>query len=250
MKLLDAWRSLYTLRYIPATLIQVIFSAGTIFVFSAVRAISQPRVAWVSLKDSRSQAELCIEYLVETGKSWPCANHFQRVLSEMLQTHIDAKLSDFHQTLESSVVTKPVDSHSFGPSKDASTLFTYTNYNSTINEMVPSPSLSPNTYPHPQTWLSNWNNITIDKTTQHSNDLAESEASDMASESDQHRPGIIATTSSSNFTHMDTAIDFGDIAISATNTLESHRSRGDGDQLLTENDCASLEELFPQLRYS
>jgi hypothetical protein len=85
MKLLATWRSLYTLRYVPITLIQVVFSAGTVFLLAASRAMSGSRLATQALTDSLSQAELCIQYLSESGQSWDCAKQIGGILGMLLE---------------------------------------------------------------------------------------------------------------------------------------------------------------------
>jgi hypothetical protein len=85
MKLLGTWRTLYTLRYVPITLIQIVFSAGTVFLLAASRAMSGSRLAAQALADSLSQAELCIQYLSESGRSWDCANHIGGILGTLLE---------------------------------------------------------------------------------------------------------------------------------------------------------------------
>ncbi|KAJ7291332.1 hypothetical protein C8J57DRAFT_214498 [Mycena rebaudengoi] len=73
MELLDTWSSLYTLRYTPVTLQQVIFSAGTVFLLLSLQATSSLRIAHGLLKTSLSQAELCVHCLSEMGQSWRVA---------------------------------------------------------------------------------------------------------------------------------------------------------------------------------
>jgi hypothetical protein len=92
MELLGTWQKLYTLRYIPVTLIQVIFSAGTIFVLSAAHAISGSRPAHVALVHAVEQTELCIRYLSETGKSWACANHANDILRNLLHEQVGTNI--------------------------------------------------------------------------------------------------------------------------------------------------------------
>jgi hypothetical protein len=88
MELIGTWKSLYTLRYIPTTFIQVIFAAGTIFLLSAVEATtrSQP------IEDLISQAEQCSRYLRETGRSWQSANRVATILSSLLREQLKPKL--------------------------------------------------------------------------------------------------------------------------------------------------------------
>ncbi|KAF9497538.1 hypothetical protein BDN71DRAFT_1387474, partial [Pleurotus eryngii] len=92
MELLSTWRSLYGLRYAPITLVQVIFSAGTVYLLSAVQATSGVRVASVSLKHSLEHAELCIQYLSECGRSWECANKIGEILRSLLMKQLEPRL--------------------------------------------------------------------------------------------------------------------------------------------------------------
>jgi hypothetical protein len=88
MELIDTWKSLYTLRYVPITFIQVVFSAGTIFLLSAIQATSRSR----PIEDLLSQAEQCSRYLHDTGRSWHCANRVATILSSLLQEQLKPKL--------------------------------------------------------------------------------------------------------------------------------------------------------------
>jgi hypothetical protein len=88
MELISTWKCLYTLRYVPITFIQVVSSAGTIFVLSAVQATSQSQ----SIEDQLSQAEQCSVYLHEIGRSWQCANRAATILRNVLQEHLKPKL--------------------------------------------------------------------------------------------------------------------------------------------------------------
>ncbi|KAF8646644.1 hypothetical protein AX16_007143 [Volvariella volvacea WC 439] len=88
MELLETYRSLYTLRYCPVTLIQTVFSAGTIYLLVAVDATSGSRVAQGSLENSVSQANKCIEHLAEIGQSWQCASHIGDILKDLLRRQL------------------------------------------------------------------------------------------------------------------------------------------------------------------
>jgi len=88
VELLGTWRTLYSLRYSPITLVQTAFSAGTIYLLVAVQAATGLRVAQESLKHSLSQAQLCVHYLLEIGKSWHCANNIAEILRNLLQEQL------------------------------------------------------------------------------------------------------------------------------------------------------------------
>lgn len=88
MELLETYSKLYTLRYVPVTLVQVIFSAGTVFLLLSLQATLNLRIAHQALKTSLSQAELCVQYLYEIGKSWRGAARAGDILSGLLDTKL------------------------------------------------------------------------------------------------------------------------------------------------------------------
>ncbi|KAG6852186.1 hypothetical protein C0991_002279, partial [Blastosporella zonata] len=88
VELLGTWRSLYSLRYAPITLVQTAFSAGTIYLLGAVQAATGLRVAQESLKHALAQAQLCVQYLFEIGKSWQCATNIGEILRRLLQEQL------------------------------------------------------------------------------------------------------------------------------------------------------------------
>lgn len=69
--ILQTWRSLYTLRYVPVTLFQAVFSAGTVFLLLGGTSLVK--------------VELCIQYLNEIGKSWKCATNIGAILQQLLE---------------------------------------------------------------------------------------------------------------------------------------------------------------------
>lgn len=93
MELAETYRTLYSLRYVSITWVQVVFSAGTIFILSAVQATSGSRLAHVSLNHSLSQVDLCIQYLTETGKSWNCANNIAGILKSLRKEQLIPRLN-------------------------------------------------------------------------------------------------------------------------------------------------------------
>jgi hypothetical protein len=93
MDLLATWRNLYTLRYIPIRFTHIVFSAGTIFLLSALQAASGVPFAQVSLEKSLSQAELCVQYLLEVGRSYQCAKSVAGILASLLQEQLKPKLA-------------------------------------------------------------------------------------------------------------------------------------------------------------
>jgi len=93
MELAETYRTLYSLRYVSVTWIQVVFSAGTVFILSAVQATSGSRLAHVSLNHSLSQVDLCIQYLTETGRSWNCANNIAGILKSLRKEQLIPRLN-------------------------------------------------------------------------------------------------------------------------------------------------------------
>ncbi|PBK66328.1 hypothetical protein ARMSODRAFT_960314 [Armillaria solidipes] len=69
--ILQTWRTLYTLRYVPVTLFQAVFSTGTVFLLLGGTSLVK--------------VELCIQYLNEIGKSWKCATNIGAILQQLLE---------------------------------------------------------------------------------------------------------------------------------------------------------------------
>ncbi|KAF9026870.1 hypothetical protein BDZ89DRAFT_1067355 [Hymenopellis radicata] len=117
MSILETWQKLYTLRYVPITLFQAVFSAGTVFLLLHRQAT---RSRGTSLTRNRSSSnptapsaypvtltrapsdgagsrptsahivkvELCIGYLQEIGRSWKCALKIASILSKLLEEQV------------------------------------------------------------------------------------------------------------------------------------------------------------------
>ncbi|KAI0677740.1 hypothetical protein C8Q78DRAFT_1004170 [Trametes maxima] len=109
MLLLGIWNEKYSVRYLPITLMQVIFCAGTSFILSAVQATSGPRLGRVALTSALTQAEQCIRYLLICGKSFDCANHVASILSTVLQEQLKPRL--LLRTLEPKDLLPPNPAH-------------------------------------------------------------------------------------------------------------------------------------------
>ena len=88
MELVAAWKSLYTVRYVPVTFVQAVFSAGTVWLLTGVSAGRSAHPDISLLSHSLAQAELCIDYLLETGRSFQCANHIAGILRNLLQGEV------------------------------------------------------------------------------------------------------------------------------------------------------------------
>jgi hypothetical protein len=85
MELLATWRSSYTLRFVPIALMQVIFSAGTVFTLAALLPSTKSMSGILTTTNSRPQAILCVQYLNEISRSWNCANSIREILEYWLQ---------------------------------------------------------------------------------------------------------------------------------------------------------------------
>ena len=88
MNLLSTWRELYTLRYCPVTLIQTAFSAGTVYILFAKKAISGTRTADKELRSSLDKKTLVQQYLLEVGTSWSCATKVSVTLGRLMKEHV------------------------------------------------------------------------------------------------------------------------------------------------------------------
>ncbi|KAF9011740.1 hypothetical protein BDQ17DRAFT_1503158 [Cyathus striatus] len=92
MELAEIWRDLYTLRYVPVTFIQTIFSAGTIYLLQAVQATQGIRVAEKELYHGHEQATRCIQYLLEVGKSFQAATNIAEILKNLVRKQVNPRI--------------------------------------------------------------------------------------------------------------------------------------------------------------
>ncbi|KAF9531094.1 fungal-specific transcription factor domain-containing protein [Crepidotus variabilis] len=88
MELLGTWRSLYSLRYGPITLIQAVFSAGIVYLLSAMQAGSGVRIAQKELHQSMEQQQVVLQYLQEIGRSWQCATNIASIFRGLVQDQL------------------------------------------------------------------------------------------------------------------------------------------------------------------
>ncbi|KAJ7081330.1 hypothetical protein B0H15DRAFT_467886 [Mycena belliarum] len=88
LELAESWSSAYTLRYTPMTMLQVLFSAGTIFLLLALRATANLRVAQKSLHKALEQTDRCVCYLHEMGQTWKCAARTGDILQVLLHNKL------------------------------------------------------------------------------------------------------------------------------------------------------------------
>lgn len=139
MELLQCWQSLYGLRYAPITLIQVVTSAGLVYLLSAMQAASGLRVGFGSLKHFLTQAELCVEYLREIGKSWQCATNIAEILRNLLQQQLNPILESRSLDRNAVLAAGPTALHTLPPKPLTKTSQKHSNASSTE---WPTPSLS------------------------------------------------------------------------------------------------------------
>src|SRR6266511_2163712 len=88
MEHLATWRSLYSLRYGPITLIQILFSAGTVYLLIAIQASSGVRMAQKELGYSSDRQKLVMQYLQEVGASWKGASNISGILKKLMQEQL------------------------------------------------------------------------------------------------------------------------------------------------------------------
>jgi hypothetical protein len=150
MEILDIWRSLYTLRYVPITLfVQVIFWAGKVYTCSAVRASSGVRMANIEFRHSLSQAKLCVQYLNEAGESFQCAKVVAGILDNLLEEELgelktkdtDKPGIDAGSTI--SVAPGPSSAGDHDPGGNAQRHLGYTMEPSSSQQQFPNPQMAP-----------------------------------------------------------------------------------------------------------
>lgn len=104
MENLATWRSLYSLRYCPITLIQTVFSAGTVYLLTATQASSGIRIAWKEMDHATKKLDCVMEYLQEIGASWQCATNIASILKGLMQDQprllLNGKGLDIHNSLQ------------------------------------------------------------------------------------------------------------------------------------------------------
>ncbi|KAF7343395.1 Zn(2)-C6 fungal-type domain-containing protein [Mycena venus] len=97
LELTETWQSLYTLRLVPVTMVQVMFSAGTVFLLRALQATASPRIAHGALNTALAQVETCVRYLDEASVTWPSAvrtkDTLQTILNDRLRPVIARRLA-------------------------------------------------------------------------------------------------------------------------------------------------------------
>ncbi|KAJ7695778.1 hypothetical protein B0H17DRAFT_1055535 [Mycena rosella] len=84
VELAETWSSLYTLRYTPVNLLQVLFGAGTVFLLLALQATASVRIGHVALQSALEHTERCVRYLHDMGQTWKCAARTGDILQVLL----------------------------------------------------------------------------------------------------------------------------------------------------------------------
>ncbi|TCD68644.1 hypothetical protein EIP91_010299 [Steccherinum ochraceum] len=92
MLIASNWHSNYSVRFSPITIVQIIFSAGTVFVLSALQAISGPRLGRVTLTTSLGQIQQCVDYLAIIGESWDCSYRVREILLGIVDAQLKPRL--------------------------------------------------------------------------------------------------------------------------------------------------------------
>ncbi|KAJ7672552.1 fungal-specific transcription factor domain-containing protein [Mycena polygramma] len=117
LELIETWSSLYTLRLGPVTLLQTIFSAGTVFLLRALQATASPRIAHSALRTALVQVEVCVGHLRSVGETWRAAARtadiLQMVQVERLRPVIARRLAQRGEQLP------PASSSSASPSSSS-----------------------------------------------------------------------------------------------------------------------------------
>jgi len=88
MELLALGDNLYGLRLSPITVIQIAFSASTVFVLSAIQACSGVRIAQKELRSSLDQQATVLNYLQIIGHSWPGAIKIATTLKDLMHDRL------------------------------------------------------------------------------------------------------------------------------------------------------------------
>lgn len=88
MELLQTYKNLYGLRYCPISMVQIVFATGTVFLLGAIHATTGLRVAREALRHAQSQAEICVQYLLEMGRSWECATNIAEILRRLMNERL------------------------------------------------------------------------------------------------------------------------------------------------------------------
>ena len=91
VELLHTWRTLFTLRYSPIMLVQIIFAAGQVYLLSAIQA-TVGAYTTIPLSDSLSKLDLCVQYLSETSRTWRSADGINAILVKLVREQLKPRL--------------------------------------------------------------------------------------------------------------------------------------------------------------
>lgn len=69
-------------------MVQIVFATGTVFLLGAIHATTGLRVAREALRHAQSQAEVCVQYLLEMGRSWECATNIAEILRRLMNERL------------------------------------------------------------------------------------------------------------------------------------------------------------------
>lgn len=69
-------------------MLQVVFSAGSVFLLLALQATASLRIGYSSLKAALAQVERCIGYLQEIGQPWPVSSRTADILRAVLDNKL------------------------------------------------------------------------------------------------------------------------------------------------------------------
>ncbi|KAK7024943.1 Zn(2)-C6 fungal-type domain-containing protein [Favolaschia claudopus] len=159
MELAEIWRSLYTLRLVPVTFVQVVFNAATIFLLRALQATASPRIAHGALNTALAQVETCTKYLDEMSPTWSCAafakDTLQTILNKRLRPVISRRLAQKKAEHGSSPKSSSSSSSSPDPPSAGSPLVL--TYMPELEQQQSNLTMSPQSYaPATQQLLADW----------------------------------------------------------------------------------------------
>ncbi|KAJ7337434.1 hypothetical protein DFH08DRAFT_1014449 [Mycena albidolilacea] len=173
LELTETWQSLYTLRLVPITMVQVLFNAGTIFLLRALQATTSPRIAHGALNTALAQVETCLKYLQEVAETWPSGartrDTLQAIVNDRLRPVLARRLAQKGEQASSSAAATRSSSSS-SPSSPSPSLsekpappLTYAGEPSleSILSTMPAPTYASSSW-NPQQLVPSWTQSPID----------------------------------------------------------------------------------------
>jgi len=88
MSLFATWQKLYELRYCPIPLMQIAFSADTVYLLSAMHACSGGHIVQKDLQYALDQHKTLLQHLQQIGRSWPGATKMSEILVRLMEDHL------------------------------------------------------------------------------------------------------------------------------------------------------------------